>query len=127
MEMNLLLLKQTKLESITLQIQNSELVKQNQAFQEELKKEKVVIYKWTQKNPRVFDSVSLTPNTKKTVLGEDQLTESSGESHGEKSFLPAAITFNEEMELKSSDWVIKVNPVSDLPNFNTGKILKPEG
>ena len=39
----LLALKQAKLENITLQIQNSELLKQNHALQDELKKEKVVI------------------------------------------------------------------------------------
>jgi hypothetical protein len=67
----LLALKQAKLENVTLQIQNSELVKQNQAFQEELKKEKAVIWKCTQKNPKLFDTLSLTPSTKKSALGED--------------------------------------------------------
>ena len=36
-------LKQAKLENVTLQIQNSELIKQNHALQDELKKEKDVI------------------------------------------------------------------------------------
>lgn len=74
----LLALKQAKLESVTLQIQNSELVKQNQALQEELKKEKVVIWKWTQKNPKLYETLGLTPSTKKAAMGEDQLTEISG-------------------------------------------------
>ena len=38
-----------KLENVTLQIQNSEFVKQNHALQEELKKEKDVIASWTKK------------------------------------------------------------------------------
>jgi hypothetical protein len=122
----LLVLKQAKLEAVTLQIQNTELVKQNQALQDELKKEKAVIYKWTQKNPRVFDSVSLTPSNKKAIVGEDQNTESSSENHGEKAFLPSGISFNKERETKPSDWIEIVNPDSKLPNFNTGKILEPE-
>jgi hypothetical protein len=64
-----------------------------------------VIYKWTQKNPRVFDSVSLTPSNKKAIIGEDQETESSSENHGEKAFLPSGISFNKEMAPKPSDWI----------------------
>ena len=39
----LLCLKQAKLEAVTLQIQNTEILKQNKALQDELKKEKNVI------------------------------------------------------------------------------------
>ncbi|PWA72457.1 Integrase, catalytic region, Zinc finger, CCHC-type, Peptidase aspartic, catalytic [Artemisia annua] len=85
----LLVLKQAKLENVTLQIQNTELVRQNHAFQEELKKEKDVIESWTKKNPRVYDTVSLIPSTKKKILGEDQLTESSSDTLSEKTFRPA--------------------------------------
>ena len=75
-----LTLKQAKLESVTLQIQNSELANQNQALQVELEKEKAVLWKWTQKNPKLFDSLSLTPNSERAGLGEELLTEESGES-----------------------------------------------
>ena len=30
------------------------------------------------------------------------------------------------MEPKSNDWIVRDNPVSKLPNFETGKILLPE-
>lgn len=93
----LLALKQAKLENITLQIQNSELVKQNQALQEELKKEKAVIWSWTQKNPKLFDTLSFTPSTKKAALGEDQLTEVSGESTHATTFLSASKLSSKEL------------------------------
>jgi outer membrane murein-binding lipoprotein Lpp len=85
-----------------------------------------VKYKWTQKNPRVFDSVSLTPSNKKAIIGEDQNAEFSSENHGEKAFLPSGISFNKEIAPKPSDWIERVNPDSKLPNFNTSKILEPE-
>lgn len=122
----LLALKQAQLESVTLQIQNSELAKQNQALQYELKKEKSVIWKWTQKNPKLFDTLSLTPSTKKAALGEDQLTEVSGESSHSTAFLLANILSSKELTPKPSDWIERVNPESKLPNFNTGRILEPE-
>ena len=122
----LLVLKQTKLENITLQIQNTEILKQNHALQNELNKEKAVIESRTKKNPKVYETVSLIPSANKKVIGEDQLTESLSESHSEKAFIPAGISFEQEMEPKSSEWVERNNPDSKLPNFETGKILQPE-
>ncbi|GKG18646.1 hypothetical protein Tco_0372944, partial [Tanacetum coccineum] len=34
--------------------------------------------------------------------------------------------YNQEMVLKTKDWVKRLNPDSKLPNFNTGRILVPE-
>ena len=122
----LLVLKQAKLESVTLQIQNSELVKQNQALQEELKKEKEIIWKWTQKNPKLYETLSLSPSPKKAGLGDDQLTEVSGESSHSTTFLLTNILSSKELAPKPSDWIERNNPDSKLPNFNTGRILEPE-
>jgi hypothetical protein len=122
----LLALKQAKLESVTLQIQNSELVKQNQALQVELEKEKAVFWEWTQKNPKLFDSLSLTPSSKRAGLGEDLLTEKSGESSHSTTFLSTSILSSKELTPKPSDWIERNNPNSKLPNFDTGRILEPE-
>jgi hypothetical protein len=122
----LLVLKQAKLESVNLQIQNSELEKQNQALQEELEKEKAVFWKWTQKNPKLFDTLSISPSTKRAGLGEDQLTEESGENSHSKTFLSTSILFSKELTPIPSDWIERHNPDSKIPNFNTGRILEPE-
>ena len=122
----LLTLKQAKLEAVTLQIQNSEILKQNQALQAELKKEKAVIASWTEKNPKVFDTVSLIPTSKRRILGEDQLTEQSSEYLKETAFVSAGILSKDELKPKPSDWVERFNPDSKLPNFDTGRILQPE-
>ncbi|WP_254486038.1 hypothetical protein, partial [Salmonella enterica] len=70
-----LILKQAKLEAVTLQIQNTELVKRNQNLQDELKKSNDILNSWTAKNPRVFDAVG-APSSKKRVIGEDHLPDS---------------------------------------------------
>ena len=85
-----------------------------------------MIFSWTQKNPRAFETVILTPSNKKAIISDDQNAESSSENHGEKAFLPSGMSFNKEMAPKSSDWIERVNLDSKLPNFNTGKILEPE-
>ena len=46
----LLILKEAKLEAVTLQIQNTELVKRNQALQDELKKVQDILDSWTLKS-----------------------------------------------------------------------------
>ncbi|PWA80314.1 hypothetical protein CTI12_AA197830 [Artemisia annua] len=122
----LLVLKQAKLENVTLQIQNTELVKQNHALQEELKKEKDVIESWTKKNPRVYETFSLNPSTKRKVIGEDQLPESSDGTPSQRIFLPAGTFLAKEMNPKSKDWIERPSPEGNMPNFDTGKILMPE-
>ena len=67
--------------------------------------------------------MSLTPSNKKACLGEDQLTEESGESSHPKAFLSANMLSSKELAPKPSDWIERVNPDSKLPNFNTGRIL----
>ena len=70
--------------------------------------------------------MSLIPNTKKVVIGEYQLTETSGESNHKKTFLSNGILSSKELNPNSNDWIERVNPDSKLPNFNTGKILELE-
>ena len=122
----LLTLKQAKLEAVTLQIQYSEILKQNQALQAELKKEKAVIASWTEKNPKVFDTISLVPTSKRKILGKDQLTEKPSEYLKETTFVSAGILSKNELKPKPSNWVERFNPDSKLPNFDTGRILQPE-
>jgi hypothetical protein len=59
-------------------------------------------------------------------MGEDQLTEVSGESSHSTTFLSANILSSKELTPKPSDWIERNNPDSKLPNFNTGRILETE-
>ncbi|GJS31769.1 retrovirus-related pol polyprotein from transposon TNT 1-94 [Tanacetum coccineum] len=95
----LLILKQAKLDAVTFQIQNTELIKLNHALQEQLKEEKKINEKW------------LTSSKKK---------------ENKNLFIHASIGYDQEMVPKTKDWVERPNPDNKLLNFNTGIILVPE-
>ncbi|GJV08391.1 zf-CCHC domain-containing protein [Tanacetum coccineum] len=96
----LLVLKQAKLDAVTFQIQNTELIKLNHALQKQLKEEKKINEKWQTSSKKVSQCISeQIPHQKKRVL---------------------------EMVLKTKDLVERLNPDSKLLNFNTGRILVPE-
>ncbi|GKA94203.1 hypothetical protein Tco_0816189 [Tanacetum coccineum] len=124
----LLILKQAKLDAVTFQIQNTELTKLNHALQEQLKEEKKINEKWLTSSKKVSQCISeQIPHQKKKVLGGELLTESSSKmNENENLFIPASMGYDQEMVLKTKDWVERLNPDSKLPNFNTGRILVPE-
>ncbi|GKA89350.1 retrovirus-related pol polyprotein from transposon TNT 1-94, partial [Tanacetum coccineum] len=65
---------------------------------------------------------------KKKVLGGELLTESSSKmNENENLFVPASMRYDQDMVPKTKDWVERLNPDSKLPNFNTRRILVPEG
>nr|GEW98721.1 retrovirus-related Pol polyprotein from transposon TNT 1-94 [Tanacetum cinerariifolium] len=98
----LLSLKQAKLDTITFQIQNTELTKLNHALQEQLKEEKNINEKWLTSSKKVSQCISeQIPHQKEKVIeGYDQ-----------------------EMVPKTKYCVERLNPDSKLPNFNTERIL----
>ncbi|GKB68177.1 hypothetical protein Tco_0929589 [Tanacetum coccineum] len=96
----LIILKQAKIDAVTFQIQNTELIKLNRALQEQLKKEKKINEKW---------------------LGGELI-----KNENENLFVPASMGYDKEMVPKTKDWVERLNPNSKLPNINTGRILVPE-
>ncbi|GJY80655.1 hypothetical protein Tco_0493406 [Tanacetum coccineum] len=64
---------------------------------------------------------------KKKVLGDELFTKSSSKmNENENLFVPAFMGYDLEMVPKSKDWVKRLNPDSELPNFNTGRVLVPE-
>nr|GEW80365.1 retrovirus-related Pol polyprotein from transposon TNT 1-94 [Tanacetum cinerariifolium] len=64
------------------------------------------------------------PHQKKKFLGGELLTESLSKINiNENSFIPASMRYDQEMVLKTKDWVERVNPDNKLPNFNTGRII----
>ncbi|GJS15496.1 hypothetical protein Tco_0409968 [Tanacetum coccineum] len=121
----LLIFKQDKLDAVTFQIQNTELIKLNHALQEQLKKERKVNEKWLNSSNKVSQCISeQIPNQKKKILGIEQLTESSSKNNvKENPIIPASLAYGHEMIPKSKDWVKRHNRDSKLPNFNTERIL----
>ncbi|GJS11707.1 hypothetical protein Tco_0368503 [Tanacetum coccineum] len=90
----LLILKQAKLDSITFQIQNTELTNEQ------------------------------IPHKKKKFLGGELFTESSSKmNENENLFVPASMGYYQEMVPKTKDWAERLNLNSKLLNFNTGRIL----
>ncbi|GJZ18682.1 hypothetical protein Tco_0554805 [Tanacetum coccineum] len=124
----LLVLKQANLDSITFHIQNTKLTNLNHALQEQLKEEKKINEKWLTSSKKVSQCVSeQIPHQKKKVLGGELFTESSSKmNENENLFVPASIGYDQEMVPKTKDWVERLNPDTNLPNFNTGRILVPE-
>ncbi|GKC08168.1 hypothetical protein Tco_0999778 [Tanacetum coccineum] len=124
----LLILKQSKLDAVTFQIQNTELTKLNHALQEQLKEEKKINKKWLTSSKKISQCISeQIPHQKKKVLGGELFTESSSKmNENENLFVPASMGYDQEMVPKTKDWVERLNPDSKLPNFNTGRILVRE-
>ncbi|GJV20580.1 retrovirus-related pol polyprotein from transposon TNT 1-94 [Tanacetum coccineum] len=120
--------RNAKLDATTFQIQNTELTKLNHVLQEQLKEDKKINEKWLTSSKKVSQYISeQIPHQKKKVLGGELLTESSSKGNeNENLFVPASMGYDQEMVLKTKDWVEKLNPDSKLPNFNTGRILVPE-
>ncbi|GJV27851.1 retrovirus-related pol polyprotein from transposon TNT 1-94 [Tanacetum coccineum] len=90
---DLLVFKQAKLEAITFQLQNAELIKQNHVLHEQLKEDK-----------RITES-------------------SSKNDVKENAFIPASMDYDHEMILKFKDWVERHHLDNKLPKFNIGRIL----
>ncbi|GJW46060.1 retrovirus-related pol polyprotein from transposon TNT 1-94 [Tanacetum coccineum] len=94
--------------------------KLNHALQEQLKEEKRINEKWLTSSKKVIQCISeQIPHQKKKVLGRELFIESSSKMNEiENLFVPASIGYDQEMVLKTKDWVERLNPDSKLPNFN---------
>ncbi|GJW15297.1 retrovirus-related pol polyprotein from transposon TNT 1-94 [Tanacetum coccineum] len=92
----------------------------NHALQEQLKEEKRINEKWLTSSKKVIQCISeQIPHQKKKVLGRELFIESSSKMNEiENLFVPASIGYDQEMVLKTKDWVERLNPDSKLPNFN---------
>ncbi|GJR27159.1 retrovirus-related pol polyprotein from transposon TNT 1-94 [Tanacetum coccineum] len=88
--------------------------------EEQLKEEKRINEKWLTSSKKVIQCISeQIPHQKKKVLGRELFIESSSKMNEiENLFVPASIGYDQEMVLKTKDWVERLNPDSKLPNFN---------
>ncbi|GJU71189.1 retrovirus-related pol polyprotein from transposon TNT 1-94 [Tanacetum coccineum] len=103
-------------------------VGKSHARNEQLKEEKKINEKWLTSSKKVSQCISeQIPHQKKKVLGSELFTESSSKmNENENLFVPASMGYDQEMVLKTKDWVERLNPDNKLPNFNTGIILVPK-
>ncbi|GKC63845.1 hypothetical protein Tco_1096443 [Tanacetum coccineum] len=101
----LLVLKQAKLDIVTLQIQNTKLTKLNHALQEQLKEEKKINEKWQTRSKKVRQCISeQIPHQKKKVLGGEMHTKASSKmNEHENLFVHASMGFDHEMVPKTKD------------------------
>ncbi|GJV59545.1 retrovirus-related pol polyprotein from transposon TNT 1-94 [Tanacetum coccineum] len=77
----LLVLKQVKLDFLTMQQVNTEILKENKNLRTELKELKPIIETWLNSSNKVNQCISeQIPSQKKRILGVDQLTEDSSSS-----------------------------------------------
>nr|GFA48169.1 retrovirus-related Pol polyprotein from transposon TNT 1-94 [Tanacetum cinerariifolium] len=75
---------------------------------------------------KVSQSISeQIPHQKKKVVG-GELFSSFEMNENENLFVPASMGYDQEMVIKTKDWVERLNPNSKLQYFNTRRILVPE-
>ncbi|GJQ95519.1 hypothetical protein Tco_0006658 [Tanacetum coccineum] len=86
--------------------------------------EKKINEKWLISSKKVSQCISeQIPHQKKKVLGGELLTESLSKIIPENVFISASMDYDHEIVPTSKYWVERLNPNSNLPNFNTGRIL----
>nr|GEV19741.1 hypothetical protein [Tanacetum cinerariifolium] len=100
-------------------------IRKTHARNEQLKEEKKINEKWLTSSKKVSQCISeQIPYQKKKVIGGELFTKSSSKmNENETLFVPSSMRYDQEMVLKTKDWVETLNPDSKLPNFNTGRIL----
>ncbi|GJV51251.1 retrovirus-related pol polyprotein from transposon TNT 1-94 [Tanacetum coccineum] len=133
-ENELLILKQAKLDAVTFQIQNTELIKLNYALQEQLKEEKKINEKWLTSSKKVSQCISeQIPYQKNKVLGGDILTKSSSKKNENNNlFVPASTgilvpesqAINESLETSNTHESSKDSKVEFLTPLPPLKILQ---
>nr|GEV99131.1 RNA-directed DNA polymerase, eukaryota, reverse transcriptase zinc-binding domain protein [Tanacetum cinerariifolium] len=81
--------------------------------------------KWLTSSKKVSQCINeQIPHQNKKFLGGELLTESLSKINiNENSFILASMGYDQEMVLKTKDWIERLNPDNKLPNFNTGRIL----
>ncbi|GKE66707.1 hypothetical protein Tco_1520868, partial [Tanacetum coccineum] len=124
----LLVLKQAKLDFLTMQHVNTEILKKNKNLRTELKELKSITETWLNSSNKVNQCISeQIPSQRKRILGVDQLTEDPSSS-GEKDLVfvkysaddtKVTIPGVERPSLSETEGFL-------LPNHDTGKILPAE-
>ncbi|GJT02642.1 hypothetical protein Tco_0823811, partial [Tanacetum coccineum] len=124
----LLVLKQAKLDLLTMQHVNTEILKENQNFRNELKELKSITEAWLNNSNKVNQYISeQIPTQKKKILRIDQLTKDTSSSGPNDPLFVKSSVDNLEVSITSSNKP-KLSETEDstLSNHDTGKVPSNE-
>ncbi|GKA72985.1 hypothetical protein Tco_0779201 [Tanacetum coccineum] len=119
----LLVLKQAKLDLLTMQHVNTEILKENQNLRNELKELTSITEAWLNSSNKVNQCISeQIPTQKKKILGIDQLTEDTSSSGPKDPVFVKSSADNSEVSITGSNKP-KLSEAEDstLSNHDTGK------
>ncbi|GJZ38467.1 hypothetical protein Tco_0585030 [Tanacetum coccineum] len=124
----LLVLKQAKLDLLTMQHVNTEILKENQNLRNELKELTSITESWLNGSNKVNQCISeQIPTQKKKILGIDQLTEDSSSSKPKDLVFVKSSADNSNMSITSGNRP-RLSEAEDfiLPNHDADKVLPDE-
>ncbi|GJZ67936.1 hypothetical protein Tco_0631176 [Tanacetum coccineum] len=121
----LLVLKQAKLDLLTMQHVNTEILKENQNLRNELKELTSITEAWLNSSNKVNQCISeQIPTQKKKILGIDQLTEdTSGAGPKDQVFVKSSADNSEISIIGSNKPKLSEAEDSTLSNHDTGKLM----
>nr|GEV06737.1 retrovirus-related Pol polyprotein from transposon TNT 1-94 [Tanacetum cinerariifolium] len=124
----LLVLKQAKLDFLTMQYVNTEILKENKNLRSELKELKEITKTWLNSSNKVNQCISeQIPSYKKKILGVDQLTEDPSSSGQKDLVFVKSSADDTKVTIPGVErpWFYKTKGFI-LPNHDTGRILPAE-
>ncbi|GJS24704.1 hypothetical protein Tco_0453336 [Tanacetum coccineum] len=124
----LLVLKQAKLDLLTMQHVNTKILKENQNLRNELKELTSIIETWLNSSNKGNQCISKQiPTQKKKILGIDQLTEDTSNSGPKDLVFVKSSADNSNVSITSSNKPrLSKAEDSTLPNHDTGKVPSDE-
>ncbi|GKB63781.1 retrovirus-related pol polyprotein from transposon TNT 1-94 [Tanacetum coccineum] len=124
----LLVLKQAKLDFLTMQHVNTEILKENKNLRTELKELKAITETWLNSSNKVNQCISeQIPSQKKRILGVDQLTEDPSSSGQKDLVFVKSSADDTKVTIPGVErpWLSEAEGFI-LPNHDTGRILPAE-
>nr|GEV39430.1 hypothetical protein [Tanacetum cinerariifolium] len=124
----LLVLKQAKLNLLTMHHVNTEILKENQNLRLELKELTSITETWLNNSNKVNQCINeQVPTQKKKILGIDQLTEDTSSFGSKDSVFVKSSADNSDMSITSSN-IPKSSKTEDstLPSHDTGEVPSNE-
>ncbi|GKD97089.1 hypothetical protein Tco_1380986, partial [Tanacetum coccineum] len=124
----LLVLKQAKLDFLTMQHVNTEILKENKNLRIELKELTAIIKTWVNSSNKVNQCISeQIPSQKKRIMGADQLTEDPSSSRQKDLVFVKSSADDIKVSIPGVErpWLSEAKGFI-LPNHDTGRILPAE-
>ncbi|GJV23900.1 retrovirus-related pol polyprotein from transposon TNT 1-94 [Tanacetum coccineum] len=123
----LLVLKQAKLDFLTMQHANTDILKENKKLRTELKELTAIIETWLNSSNKVNQYISeQIPSQKKRILGVDQLTKDPSSSGQKDPVFVKSLADDTKVSIPGVEpWLSKAEGFI-FPNHDTGRILPAE-